>query len=144
MAKKKSKEAKDIILESGKRRTAVARVRLMESDTNPAIRVNGLHVDAITNEYARRTMLEPITLLGDIYKNNLNIKIKVHGGGWMGQASAVRIALARALNKYYGSAEVTSLYNDYDRTWLAGDIRRTEPKKAGGRGARARFQKSYR
>ena len=32
----------------------------------------------------------------------------------------------------------------YDRTLLVADPRRMEPKKFGGRGARARFQKSYR
>ena len=32
----------------------------------------------------------------------------------------------------------------YDRTLLVADNRRSEPKKFGGRGARARFQKSYR
>jgi len=32
----------------------------------------------------------------------------------------------------------------YDRTLLVADPRRCEPKKFGGRGARARFQKSYR
>ncbi len=143
MAKKGDKKNK-IILASGKRRTAVARVRIMETDTNPQFRVNGQLIETWPNEFAKKVMMEPIILLGDLYKNNLNIKAKVFGGGWMGQAQAVKIALARALNEYYGSSQVTAMFNDYDRTWLSGDIRRTEPKKAGGRGARARFQKSYR
>ncbi len=143
MAKKGDKKKK-IILASGKRRTAVARVRIMETTTNPQFRVNGTRIEVWPNEFAKKVMMEPIILLGDLYKNNLDIKVKVFGGGWMGQASAVKIALARALNEYYKSAQVTSLFNDYDRTWLSGDVRRTEPKKAGGRGARARFQKSYR
>ncbi|VAI15910.1 unnamed protein product [Triticum turgidum subsp. durum] len=37
-----------------------------------------------------------------------------------------------------------SRFKDIDRTLLVADPRRCEPKKFGGRGARARFQKSYR
>ena len=40
--------------------------------------------------------------------------------------------------------EIKDLLAAYDRTLLVADPRRMEPKKAGGRGARARFQKSYR
>jgi small subunit ribosomal protein S16e len=40
--------------------------------------------------------------------------------------------------------EIKDLLLAYDRTLLVADPRRMEPKKAGGRGARARFQKSYR
>lgn len=41
-------------------------------------------------------------------------------------------------------AEIKKILMDYDRTLLVADFRRCEPKKFGGRGARARFQKSYR
>ncbi|VAI04124.1 unnamed protein product [Triticum turgidum subsp. durum] len=40
--------------------------------------------------------------------------------------------------------EVKEIFGRYDRTLLVADPRRCEPKKFGGRGARARFQKSYR
>lgn len=133
----------NIIQTSGKRRRSIARVRIMESE-HSGVRVNNKAIMAIDNEFARIRMLEPITLLGDLYKNNLSIKIRVHGGGWLGQADAVRIGIARALNKYFQSAEVTAIYNNYDRTLLSGDVRRKESKKAGGPSARARFQKSYR
>ncbi len=142
MAKKENKTK--VILASGKRKSSVARVRLLDADSETIIRVNGLNVKAFANEFARDRMLEPLTLLGNKFKANLNIKIKVIGGGWMGQADAIRIALARALSKYHNSVEVNTIFNEYDKTMISGDVRRTEPKKFGGRGARARFQKSYR
>jgi small subunit ribosomal protein S16e len=40
--------------------------------------------------------------------------------------------------------EIKDILVAYDRTLLVADPRRCEPKKFGGRGARARFQKSYR
>jgi hypothetical protein len=40
--------------------------------------------------------------------------------------------------------EIKDLLASYDRTLLVADSRRCEPKKFGGHGARARFQKSYR
>lgn len=62
----------------------------------------------------------------------------------MGQAEAVRTAIARALVKWTRSARLQTALADYDRTMIAGDARRREPKKFGGPGARARDQKSYR
>jgi len=40
--------------------------------------------------------------------------------------------------------EIKDILVQYDRTLLVGDPRRCEPKKFGGPGARARYQKSYR
>merc|ERR1712188_65767 len=60
-------------------------------------------------------------------------------------------AIVKAVVAYYQKyvdeatkAEVKNLLLEYDRTLLVADPRRCEPKKFGGRGARARFQKSYR
>ena len=76
--------------------------------------------------------------------NKVEIKVKVKGGGFMGQAEAARIAVARGLLKWTKSKHLQSIFTEYDRTMLAGDPRRKEPKKFGGRGARAKRQKSYR
>ena len=79
------------------------------------------------------------------------MRIKVSGGGQVSQIYAIRQALAKALvayyAKYYDAAsalELRQLFISYDRTLLIADPRRCEPKKFGGRGARARRQKSYR
>ncbi|MCX8171954.1 MAG: 30S ribosomal protein S9, partial [Candidatus Bathyarchaeota archaeon] len=68
----------------------------------------------------------------------------VRGGGFMGQAEAARMAIARALVKWTKSAALKSAFLKFDRVLMAGDPRRKEPKKFGGPGARARDQKSYR
>jgi small subunit ribosomal protein S9 len=62
----------------------------------------------------------------------------------MGQAEAARMAIARGLVEFTRSAELRRLFTGFDRTMLAGDPRRKEPKKFGGPGARRRKQKSYR
>jgi len=56
----------------------------------------------------------------------------------------VRTAIARALTEFSKRSELRRKFLDYDRTMLAGDSRRKEPKKFGGKGARRRRQKSYR
>ena len=139
----KTKKQKPILV-SGKRKKAIARVRILEDEKNPGIRINGIAVHAFSNEIARVRIKEPITLIGEIYKENLNIKIRVHGGGWMSQADAIRSGIARGLNKYYNNVEVSTIYNEFDKTLISGDVRRRETKKAGGKGARSRYQKSYR
>ena len=62
----------------------------------------------------------------------------------MGQAEAARMAIAKSLLKWTKSTRLRTTLRDYDRTMIAGDARRSEPKKFGGPGARARDQKSYR
>ena len=136
--------ADKVFLTSGKRRTAVARARFIKSKQNSIIRINGVPIDNIQPKFARIKMMEPLILLKDHYNNDLNVKIKVNGGGVVSQAEAVRIALARGLLKYLGLNEIRQIFDDYDRTMISGDVRRTESKKFGGRGARARYQKSYR
>lgn len=91
------------------------------------------------------------TFLNALTSSNVDIRIKVSGGGHVSQIYAIRQAIAKALvayyAKYYDAAsalELRQLFISYDRTLLIADPRRCEPKKFGGRGARARRQKSYR
>jgi small subunit ribosomal protein S9 len=62
----------------------------------------------------------------------------------MGQAQACRVAIARALVGFSGDEHLKSRIIAYDRSMIAEDSRRVEPKKYKGPKARARFQKSYR
>lgn len=64
---------------------------------------------------------------------------------------AVRQALAKAVVAYHqkfvdeaSKQEIRNILISYDRSLLVADPRRCEPKKFGGPGARARYQKSYR
>lgn len=134
----------DIILSSGKRRTAIARARLRQVKGQGIIRINGIPIDLVEPRYSRVRMQEPLLLSKQFLPDDIEIKVRVHGGGVNARAEAVRIAIARAIEKHLGLTEVKEIFENYDRTMLAGDSRRTEPKKAGGPGARARFQKSYR
>src|SRR2546422_114160 len=80
--------------------------------------------------------------LPDAYKDKpLEI---VEGGGIMGQADAVRTAIARGLVQYLNDNELETLFREYDRTLIVPDTRRKLPKKPLGRGARKKRQKSYR
>jgi len=133
--------AKKVLVVSGKRKTAIAKAIIREGKGR--IRINNIPLEIYQPEIAREKIREPLLLAGDIWKK-LDIKIKVKGGGFMGQAEASRMALARGLIRWTKSSHLRTVFMKYDRTMLAGDPRRKEPKKFGGPGARARFQKSYR
>ncbi len=138
--------ADKVFLTSGKRRTAVARARFkkVKNRDQAIIRVNGVPVDLLEPKFVRTKIMEPLILAKNHYKGDLNVKIRVSGGGIVSRADAVRIALARGLLKHLGLNEVREIFDEYDRTMISGDVRRTEAKKFGGPGARARYQKSYR
>lgn len=132
---------KRVLLTSGKRKTAIARATVKPG--RGRIRINNIPIEVYTPEMAREKIEEPLLLAGDSWKE-LDINVRVQGGGFMGQADAARMAIARALVEWSGSSALRDKYLDYDRSMLAGDPRRKEPKKFGGPGARRRKQKSYR
>lgn len=134
--------AKKILVISGKRKTAIARAVVRPGIGR--IRINRTPLEIYEPEIAREKIMEPLTQAGDDFWKQLDIDVKVSGGGYMGQAEAVRMAIANALLQWTKSARLRTLFVKYDRTMLAGDPRRKEPKKFGGPGARARDQKSYR
>lgn len=79
------------------------------------------------------------------------MRVRVRGGGHVAQIYAIRQAISKALVSYYqkfvdeaSKKEIKDILISYDRTLLVADPRRCEPKKFGGPGARARYQKSYR
>ena len=134
-------ERKRILLVTGKRKTAIARAVIKPGRGN--VTVNEFPVSNISSEVARARISEPLALAGDRL-NTVDVRVKVRGGGVMGQAEAARMAIARALVEWSRSAELRRVFTSFDRTMLAGDPRRKEPKKFGGPGARRRKQKSYR
>ncbi len=132
---------KKVVNTSGKRKTAVARATL-KSGTGK-VRINKKPVEIHTPELAKDKIMEPLLLAGDKAKK-VDIQVIVNGGGIMGQAEAVRTAIARALVKFYDDDELKELYKRYDRGLLVNDPRRKEAKHPLGRGARKKRQKSYR
>ena len=88
--------------------------------------------------------MEALLQADDDLLKKIDIDTKVSGGGFMGQAEAARMAIARGMVRWSKSKHLQSVFTEYDRTMLAGDPRRKESKKFGGPGARAKRQKSYR
>ncbi|TID28759.1 hypothetical protein CANINC_002278 [Pichia inconspicua] len=130
-----------------KNATAVAHVKQGKG----LIKVNGCPITLVEPEILRHKVYEPLLLVGLDKFAGLDIRIKVTGGGHVSQVYAIRQAIAKGLiaytAKYVDEAsknELKKVFAAYDRTLLIADARRMEPKKFGGRGARARFQKSYR
>jgi len=130
------------ILRSGKRRTAIARAII--KDGTGRVLINGKPIEIIEPEIVRMKLLEPFYFLDDKTKQSVDIKVKVKGGGYMGQADAVRTAIARVLLAWTDSEDLRIKYTEYDRHMIVGDPRRREPKHFGGPGARAKYTKSYR
>merc|ERR1712233_184250 len=94
---------------------------------------------------------EPVLVVGKERFAGIDIRVRVSGGGRIAQIYAIRQAVAHAVVAYYqkyvdeqSKQEIKDLLISYDRTLLVSDPRRKEPKKFGGPGARARYQKSYR
>eukprot|EP00163_Fabomonas_tropica_P008694 TRINITY_DN1842_c0_g1_i1.p1 TRINITY_DN1842_c0_g1~~TRINITY_DN1842_c0_g1_i1.p1 ORF type:complete len:144 (-),score=44.43 TRINITY_DN1842_c0_g1_i1:328-759(-) len=115
------------------------------------IKINGCPVELVTPEILRYKVFEPILLLGRQRFADVDIRVRVKGGGYTSQIYAIRQAIAKALVAYYqkyvdeaSKKEIKEILINYDRSLLVADPRRCEPKKAGGAGARARYQKSYR
>merc|ERR1712224_974585 len=123
----------------------------MGKDGKGLIKVNGKPIELIEPRLLREKAFEPVLLLGQQRFADVDIRIRVKGGGDVAQIYAIRQAIAKSLVAYYqkfvdeqAKREIKDTILSYDRTLLVADPRRCEPKKFGGRSARARFQKSYR
>jgi small subunit ribosomal protein S9 len=127
---------------SGKKKTAIARATVR--DGTGKVRVNAQPVELVEPELARLKMLEPFRVVDRNVRDDVDIDISVEGGGAIGQADAVRTAVARGLVEHSNDAELRDAYREFDRSLLVNDVRQREAKKWGGPGARARYQKSYR
>lgn len=130
---------------TGRRKTAVARARLRLADGGAGtmkVQVSEKQFKTIDDyfreERDRNDCVAPLKITGTDGK--FDIIIRTQGGGFMGQAGAVRLAISRALRDYDPSLE-TALRN---AGFLTRDPREVERKKYGQAGARRRFQFSKR
>lgn len=135
------KAKKRAVVASGKRKTAVARAVIRRGQGR--VRINKVPLEIHQPEMARLKIQEALALAGEKV-TKVDIDVNVHGGGIMGQADAIRTAVARGLVSFYEDDDLESLLRNYDRTLIVPDIRRKLPKKPLGRGARKMRQKSYR
>jgi small subunit ribosomal protein S9 len=122
---------------TGRRKTAVAQVRLMSG--NGKILVNGRAFENYFPVESLRTQaLQPLTVTGNAEKYDVHVKVR--GGGPTGQAGAVRHGLARALLRVDANLRPALKSEGF----LTRDPRMKERKKYGQPGARKRFQYSKR
>ena len=124
-------------LATGKRKSAIARVIVMPGDGKFSI--NGRELAEFFPRPLHQTMAsQPLTVTG--YEGNVDIRVRVHGGGISGQAGAVRHGIAKALTEI--DAE---LRGDLKRRgFLTRDARVKERRKAGFKKARKKPQFSKR
>ncbi len=121
----------------GRRKNAIARIK-MEAGSGK-ITVNGKEVEKyFTVPRMLSWAIAPLETVS--MRDTYDIKIRVHGGGVSGQAGAVRLAIARALN-----TENEALHNDLKKEGMfSRDPRMVERKKYGLRKARRGTQFSKR
>lgn len=130
-------ETQKTFLSIGRRKTATARIRL--SSGTGKIEVNGKPAsDYFKAEDFTRAALSPLDTLN--MKDQVDISIRTTGGGLNGQAGAVRLGIARAIEKM--DSELRSPLKKDGH--LRRDPRSRERKKSGQPGARKRFQFSKR
>ncbi|GAY24863.1 hypothetical protein ATG_00660 [Desulfurococcaceae archaeon AG1] len=136
-------EQEKIVIATGRRKTAIARAVIRKGSGR--VRINGTPVELIPIEVARIKIMEPLLLLGKKIRESIDIDVKVSGGGFMSQAEACRMAIARGLVSFFSDLqEIAKIFREYDRTMLSGDPRGTEPEKWMRYSARRFRQKSYR
>lgn len=123
----------NVVWGTGRRKTSVARVRLVEGDGDVTIN------KCLLNDFFPRT-LDQATVVAPLKVTNTLSKYKVFvnvdGGGTTGQAGAISLGIARALVKTDGK------HMDVLREHglLTRDSRMKERKKYGRKGARKSFQ----
>jgi small subunit ribosomal protein S9 len=124
-------------LATGKRKCSIARVTLLPGDGK--IEVNKRSLEEFFPRPLHQTIArQPLTVSG--YEGNVDVRIRVHGGGISGQAGAVRHGIARALTEID-----PELRGDLKRRgFLTRDARVKERRKAGFKKARKKPQFSKR
>ena len=124
-------------LATGKRKCSIARVTLLPGDGK--IEVNKRSLEEFFPRPLHQTMaLQPLTVSG--YEGNVDVRVRVHGGGISGQAGAVRHGIARALTEI--DPELRGELKR--RGFLTRDARVKERRKAGLKKARKKPQFSKR
>lgn len=131
---------------TGRRKRAVARVRFRPAADagkgSVQIQINNKKFKSIEEYFSemrdRSDAVSPLKLTDT--EGKLDVFVRTHGGGYMGQAQAIRLGIARALVGYDPNFEPALR----DAGYLTRDARKVERKKYGQPGARRRFQFSKR
>ena len=123
---------------TGRRKEAIARVRLVPGSGRWV--VNGRALDVyFPNKVHQQLVNEPFVTLGAV--DRFDVIARIHGGGSSGQAGALRLAIARALNEIDAEGNRPALKR---AGFLTRDPRAKERKKYGLKKARKAPQYSKR
>jgi len=122
---------------TGRRKRAVARVRLKPGSGKFMVNDRDVHqyFVELRDQGDVHSPLDATQMKGKV-----DVFVNAHGGGFMGQAGAVKLGLARALMSYDPTLEPILR----EHSMLSRDSRKVERKKYGQAGARRRFQFSKR
>lgn len=127
----------EVVNALGRRKSAVARIYVKEGKGD--IIVNDCELKAyFPSPILQYIVKQPLNKLGVVEK--YDIKVNLDGGGFKGQAEALRLAIARALVKI-NPEDKPALKSE---GFMTRDPRTVERKKPGQPGARKRFQFSKR
>lgn len=140
-----AKDKKNIYTGTGKRKTSIARVRLVSG--NGKVTVNGRDVhEYFPYETLVMDLMQPLvaTKTNEIF----DVEVDVHGGGFSGQAGAIRLGITRALLEYDKTTPSDS-ENSFRKIlkpagFITRDARKKERKKPGLKKARRAPQFSKR
>jgi small subunit ribosomal protein S9 len=130
-------DKENVYYATGKRKSAIARTWLIPG--NGEFTVNDLPLDDyFTVEVVKTIVKQPLTLTNTL--GSFDVKARVTGGGFSGQAGAIRHGITKALISANPELRKALKKAGYVRR----DARIKERKKYGQKGARARFQFSKR
>ena len=134
----KAKSVKNVFYGTGRRKKSIARVRLVEG--TGVVTINGKNIDEYFGTEVLKTIVrQPLTATNTASK--YDVVAKVVGGGFTGQAGAIRHGIARALVQADAETYKSALKK---AGFLTRDPRMKERKKYGLKGARRAPQFSKR
>ena len=133
----KAKKDNIVFYGTGRRKSSVARVRLVEG--TGTITINGKNIDEYLGTDTLKVIVrQPLTATNTVDK--FDVICKVQGGGFTGQAGAIRLGIARALLEANGEYRPTLKSAGF----LTRDSRKKERRKYGLKKARKAPQFSKR
>ncbi len=127
----------DVVNALGRRKAAVARIFVSEGKGNITINKRALE-DYFPSSILQYVVKQPLNTLG--VSGKYDIKVNLDGGGYKGQAEALRLAIARALVKINPEDKPALKAEGF----MTRDPRQVERKKPGQPKARKKFQFSKR
>ena len=131
-----------MLVVSGKRKTAIAKVKIREGKGN--VLYNALPYEKL-EMFHKLSISEPIKIAEQELGNfNFDIDVKTSGGGKESQIQAARLGIAKALVKFTDNKDLKDSFVKYDKHLIVADVRRKETCKPGDSKARAMRQSSKR